>query len=109
MELKIMDKKRNDVLKRTEITATMQEKTILSRDLIKEKVCAMLDAKPANVVVTKIETKFGTTKAIVHIRQYDTPEQLRIVENPHMVKRNFKEEKKEAVVASDAPASFKKK
>jgi len=108
MEVHITEKKKNDVLKRTEITATLQEKTIPSRAVIKEKLCAQLNAKPETVVVTKVETKFGTTKAKVHARQYDAAEQLKKIENPHMLKRNFKEEKKEAVADNDAPASFKK-
>jgi len=110
MDLKIISKKRNELLKRTEILAEMHEKTIPSKQLIREKLSAMVDVPVERMVINKVESKFGSAKAKVFVTTYDTKEDLKEKEPKYIVARNFGEEKKEGEAAADvnAPAKFKK-
>jgi len=111
MDVIIKEKKRNELLKRSEISAVINEKTIPSKEKIKEKLCAQLDAKPEAVVIFKVETRFGDPSMRVQARVYDSAEQMKKVEQMHILKRNFKElrEQKKAEAGPEAPpANFKK-
>ena len=60
MDLKILDKKKNELLKRTELTAEMHEKTIPSKQVIREKLSAMLNTPVETIVITQIKSKLET-------------------------------------------------
>jgi len=110
MELKITDTKQNNILNRREITAEVQEKTIPSRQQVREKMSAMLNTKPEEIAVVKTQTQFGSPKAIIFARVYASNEALRKTEPKYVRERNFgKEKKTEAVSGEQAPpANFKK-
>ena len=110
MELKIVDKKKNELLKRTELVVDMHEKTIPSKKLIAEKLSAMVNTPIDRMVITKIVSKFGSSKAKIYVRTYETVEALKKSEPKYIVVRNFGKEKKEGEATADAnaPASFKK-
>jgi len=111
MDVIIKEKKRNEMLKRNEITAEIKEDTIPSKEKIKEKLCAQLDVSADKMVIFKIDTRFGNHSMKVLARAYDTPEQMKKVEQMHILKRNFKElreEKKKDAGAEAPPANFKK-
>ena len=109
MDLKITDKKKNELMKRTEVTAEMHEKTIPSKKDLREKLAAMMNTAPEKMVIFKVDSKFGSAKAKVYARVYETVEALKETEQKYMTVRNFGEEKKEVSEAeANAPASFKK-
>ena len=109
MDLKILDKKKNELLKRTEVVAEMHEKTIPSKQLIREKLSALLNTPVETIAITQVKSKFGSAKAKVYVRTYATAEDLKKTEPKYIVKRNFGEGKKTgAEENNDAPAAFKK-
>ncbi|MFA5126162.1 MAG: 30S ribosomal protein S24e [archaeon] len=110
MDLKIIEKKKNDLLKRTEMVAEMHEKTIPSKQQIREKLSAMLDISPEKMVITKVDSKFGSSKAKVYVTSYESAESLKKTEPDYIVVRNFGKEKKEGAEEqkNEAPANFKK-
>jgi small subunit ribosomal protein S24e len=110
MELKMLTKKKNELLKRTEAVFEMHEKTIPSKAQIRDKIAAMQDTSADKVVIAKVESKFGSSKAKVFARIYASAEELKKTEPEYVTVRNFGKEKKEGAESSDAnaPASFKK-
>ena len=109
MDLKIVKKHKNELMKRTEITAEMHEKTIPSKQQIREKLAALVNSSVEKISITKVVTKFGSSAAIVHARTYDSVEDLKKTEQKYVVVRNFGKEKKAGEeVDSNAPAAFKK-
>ncbi len=110
MDLKVIDKKKNEIMKRTEVTAEVEEELIPSRQQVKDKLAAMLSVKADAIAINKIESKFGSSKVIVLANVYETVEELKKKEPKHIIKRNIVEVKKEnaAEENNDAPASFKK-
>jgi small subunit ribosomal protein S24e len=109
MDLKIIEKKKNELLKRIEIVAEVQEKTIPSKKQLREKLAAMIDSNPEKIVITKVNSKFGSSKAKIYATSYENNELLKKTEPEYIVVRNFGKEKKEgAEEETGAPAKFKK-
>jgi small subunit ribosomal protein S24e len=109
MEVKILEKKKNEVMKRTEITAEMHEKTIPSKQQVRDKLSALLNVKPETIAITKINSKFGSAKAEIFATAYETAEELKKREPVHIMERNFGKEKKAEAEGPEAPpANFKK-
>lgn len=94
MNLEIKTNNRNEVLKRNEVVAETGEKATPSRGALREKLSAMLNAPQERIVINKIITSFGKKKVEIYAKIYDTSEQLKKIEQKHMLKRNFKEEAK---------------
>jgi small subunit ribosomal protein S24e len=111
MDLKIVDKKENKLFNRREVIAEVHEKTIPSKQQVRDKLSALLNTKPESIAVTTTKSKFGSPKAQIFARVYDTPEELKKLEPKYVRERNFGKEKK-ADAASGAesapPANFKK-
>jgi len=57
MDLKVIDKKKNEIMKRTEVTAEVEEELIPSRQQVKDKLAAMLSVKADAIAINKIESK----------------------------------------------------
>ncbi|VVB75273.1 30S ribosomal protein S24e [uncultured archaeon] len=110
MELKITGTKQNNLLNRKEVTAEVHEKTIPSRQQVREKMSAMLNTKPEDIAVVKTDTKFGSSKAIIFARVYASNEALKKTEPKYVRERNFGKEKKAEAASGEAapPANFKK-
>jgi len=110
MELKIIEDKRNELLKRREITAEVHEKTIPSRQVIRQKISAMIDVPIEKIVVQKMDTQFGSSKAVIYAKAYDDENMLKITERKFVRERNFGKEKKAAAAEGEMapPAKFKK-
>ncbi|MCX6800975.1 MAG: 30S ribosomal protein S24e [Candidatus Diapherotrites archaeon] len=92
MKLDIKTNNRNETLKRNEVTVETEEKVTPSRAALREKLSAVLNAPQEKIIIDKIETKFGSPKATIYVKVYDSREQLRKIEAKHMLKRNFREE-----------------
>lgn len=111
MEVKIKEKKRNELLKRNEVIAEVEEKTIPSKQQIREKIAALTNSKPEAMVIQQIKSNFGSPKAQIIARIYDTEEEMKKSERKYVRERNFGKEKKADAAASGPeapPANFKK-
>ena len=91
MDLNIKTNENNGVLKRQEIVAETSEKITPSKELVQEKLAAVLNIPKEQIVVSKIETGFGSNHATIYARAYKSEEQMKEVEPKYMVSRNFKE------------------
>ncbi len=96
MKMNVIENKRNELMKRNEIKAEVEEKTIPSRQEIRKILTAKVDSKEEKVVVKKIESKFGQQKFVVIANAYDSEEDLKKAESKYVLKRNtFKKETEE--------------
>lgn len=98
MKIKISSRKRNDLLKRREITFTVDhEKTgTPSRIEVREQIAAAMNANIDSVYIRKMETKTGSTVAVGEANIYDSAEQAKYAEPDHIVLRNIPKEKAES-------------
>lgn len=108
MELMILENKRNEMLKRQEITVEVDQKTSSSKKQLREKLAALMNTKEENIVIIKIDSNFGSSKAKAYARIYESAEELKKREEKYIIERNFGKEKKAEVENNDAPANFKK-
>ncbi|MCX6804083.1 MAG: 30S ribosomal protein S24e [Candidatus Diapherotrites archaeon] len=110
MEVKIIEKKRNELMKRNEVLAEVKEKTIPSRQQIRDKLSALVGAPADAIIVKKIATNFGSPRAKIFANIYDTADEMKKTEVKYLRERNFgKEKKAESVAGPEAPpANFKK-
>jgi len=110
MEVKIIQKTKNELLHRNEVVAEVHEKTIPSKQQIRDKLSALLNVKAETIAITKMESKFGSSKTKIMARAYDTPEELKKREVEYVRVRNYGKEKKEEVANGPEapPANFKK-
>ena len=95
MDLKVIQNNKNELFKRQEIVAEVEENVTPSKDAVREKISAMLNAPKEKIVIGKIDTEFGSNKVKIIARIYDDEAQLKKVELEHIKKRNFKEVKVE--------------
>ena len=95
MELKLIEKKQNPLLERTELVFELDTKggpTPKEEDVKKEVIKKEKTAEEKNPVEIKgIYPRFGTTKAVVHAYIYFSPSSL---ERLRKKRRRKKEEKK---------------
>ena len=110
MDLKVLERKRNNVLNREEVIAEVMEKTIPSKKQIREKLAALLSSSEDKIAITKVDSKFGSSRAKIYARAYATADDLKKIEVKYIRERNFgKEKKAETVQGPEAPpANFKK-
>ena len=101
MEIKIITKKENPLLKRTEVHFIVEydNKSTPSRLEIRKKVEKLLKKNSGLVIIKKIETRAGTHTAAGLANIYNSVQQANRVEPIHYLKRNagpqkLEEEKK---------------
>jgi small subunit ribosomal protein S24e len=89
MEIEIVDEDENPMLHRTDVrfTVTHDEETP-SRLSVRDSLAAQLNKDSTEVVVRKLDTKFGMRKTIGYAKVYESPEFAREVEQDHMLERN---------------------
>jgi len=75
--MKIEKQKRNDLLERKEILLLIESKTTSSKEEIKEELSKKLKKEKQNIVINKIDQKFGSNKFDVDIFVYDSYEGLK--------------------------------
>ena len=100
----IQSKEKNAVLKRQEIVAEVEDKMTPSRDAVQDKLAAEINVPKKQVVISKMDTIFGSNKTVITARAYDSEADMKNVEAKYMQKRNFKEEPK-VEAATEAPAA----
>jgi small subunit ribosomal protein S24e len=96
MEVKIISKKENPLLKRKEVQFKVEHgpngKTP-ARLEIKKAIAAELQINDKLVFVKRMKTMTGTTTAVGFANAYETAEQAKIIEPEYIIKRNSPPEK----------------
>lgn len=103
MKVKIISKEQNPLLKRKEVTFSIEHDQYggtPTRGEVRNQLAKMLKTDLELVYVKQLETKTGTTVAIGEANAYETVEQAKLVEPKHIIARNTPKEKpKEAEAA----------
>ena len=112
MEIKIVDKKDNALLSRTEIQADIEhfKEPTPTRAKVREKLAAMLSIDVNLIVIKKLDQTFGSlTKCFAVV--YNTKDDLEKTEQKYLVKRDAKKPKaqSETKEVSAAPPAVEKK
>ena len=108
MEVTITQQQHNPLLKRTEVTFTINHKQTRgtpTRLEIRNALAEMLKTKPEVVYVKRIETKTGTMTATGEANAYDSAEHAKRIEAKYIIERHQPKEKKETAEKTEAQAS----
>ena len=89
MEIEILGQEDNPLLHRTEVDfEIVHEDASPSRLSVRDSLAAKLDKDSEEVVVQKLDTKFGMRKTRGEAKVYNSPEEAAEVEHDHMLERN---------------------
>ncbi len=93
LEVYVESERYNPLLKRREVYCrlTFEGKTP-SRKEVRERIAGLMNAELERIVVDYIKTEFGKTEARCYVKIYDTVEDLKAIEEDHIIARNFAEE-----------------
>ena len=97
MEIIVEKDRYNPLLKRREIHARVVywgEGGTPKRQEVREKFAGLFNAELDRIVVQYIKPEFGKQEAKCYVKIYDTPEDLKAIEEKHIIRRNFGEEEK---------------
>jgi small subunit ribosomal protein S24e len=104
MEIEIVEKQEQPLLKRTKIKyrVTHPKESTPNRNTIKDELAKVLKAKKGTIVIDHQESQFGKSETIGVAKVYEKPEIVKEVERDYILKRNklmdpgekMKEEKK---------------
>lgn len=106
MEVTITQQQYNPLLKRKEITFTVDHQQIKgtpTRLQVRNALADMLKTKPETVFVRRIATKAGTMIATGEANAYDSVEHANRIEQKYIIARNTPKEKKEDTEKTEAP------
>ena len=98
MKVNIIAKKQNILLKRKEVTFSVehaQNGGTPSRVEVSKQLASLLKTKLELVYVKNLETKTGTMVAVGEANVYESIEQAKLVEPKHIIARNAPPEKPE--------------
>ncbi len=94
MEIEIVSRKENILLNREEIDFLAKNfEATPSRKELREKIGAIVNADPKNLVVDIIKNPFGYKEIKGKAKVYKNEKELEKTELPYIVKRNFPEKK----------------
>jgi small subunit ribosomal protein S24e len=89
MDIHIIDEDENPMLHRTDVRFELtHENATPSRLSVRDSLAAKLNKDASEVVVRKLDTRFGMRKTIGTARVYDNPQYAQEVEQDHMLERN---------------------
>jgi len=89
MEVDIIEQEENPMLHRTDVRfEVVHDEATPSRLSVRDSLAAKLNKDSAEVVVHKLDTKFGMRKTVGYAKVYDNPEAALDVEQQHMLERN---------------------
>jgi small subunit ribosomal protein S24e len=101
MEIEIVDETENPMLHRTDVRFELtHEEATPSRLQVRDSLAATLDKDSDEVVIRKLDTKFGMRKTVGDAKVYESPDDARDVEQDHMLERNKIEADTEAEEAA---------
>ncbi len=111
MKLKIVSKEQNPLMKRKEVTFSVEHAQTggtPTRVEVRKQLATLLKTDLDLVYVKQLETKTGTMVAIGEANAYDSVEQAKVVEPEHIIARNAiteekLEEPEEAQAAEEKP------
>ncbi len=105
-DLKITGDRRNELLKRRELTFTLgYTGSTPSRSEVMGKVCAILNLDEKKVVLDSVKTRFGERTMVGAARVYDDDAMLARTERPYLVARGKPKPKEGAEAEAAAPAA----
>ena len=98
VDLKIINQKRNELLKRLEVKfQVIHEKSgTPTRIQVRRSLANSLDVDEERVYIKKIETKTGTNISICEANIYDSVSEAESIEPEHIILRNRPKEKEES-------------
>ena len=89
MELDIIDEDENPMLHRTDVRFQLtHEEATPSRLSVRDSLAARLNKDAGEVVIRKLDTKYGMRKTVGYAKVYDDAEQAKEVEQGHALERN---------------------
>jgi small subunit ribosomal protein S24e len=89
MDIDIVEEDENPMLHRTDVRFEMvHEDATPSRLSVRDSLAAKLNKDAEEVVIRRLDTKFGMRKTVGYAKVYDDPEHARNVEQDHMLERN---------------------
>ncbi|MCU4926279.1 30S ribosomal protein S24e [Halobacteria archaeon AArc-dxtr1] len=89
MDVDILSEDENPMLHRTDVTFELtHEEATPSRLQVRDSLAAMLNKDADEVVIRKLDTKFGMRTTVGHAKVYETADFARDVEQEHMLERN---------------------
>ncbi|MFB6086665.1 MAG: 30S ribosomal protein S24e [Halodesulfurarchaeum sp.] len=100
MDIEILDEEENSLLHRTDVTfEVVHEDASPSRLSVRDSLAATLDRDADQVVVHKLDTKFGMRKTIGYAKVYESADDAAEIESEYMLDRNKIGEEAEEEVA----------
>ena len=110
MKLKIVSKEQNPLMKRKEVTFSVEHAQTggtPTRVEVRKQLATLLKTDLDLVYVKQLETKTGTMVAVGEANAYDSVEQAKLVEPEHIIARNAipeeKPEEPEEAQAAEKP------
>lgn len=89
MDIEIISQEENPMLHRTDVRfEIVHEDASPARLQVRDSLAAKLDKGSDEVVVHKLDTKFGMRKTAGYAKVYESADFARDVEQKHMLKRN---------------------
>ncbi|AZH24194.1 30S ribosomal protein S24e [Haloplanus aerogenes] len=89
MDIDIIEEDENPMLHRTDVRFQItHDEATPSRLSVRDSLAAKLNKDSAEVVVHKLDTKFGMRKTVGYAKVYESPDHARDVEQDHMLDRN---------------------
>ncbi|CAI50628.1 30S ribosomal protein S24e [Natronomonas pharaonis DSM 2160] len=97
MDVDIIDEDENPMLHRTDVRFQLtHEEATPSRLSVRDSLAAKLNKDASEVVVRKLDTKYGMRKTVGHAKVYDSADDAKAVEQDHALERNKIEADEEA-------------
>lgn len=89
MEVEIIDEDENPMLHRTDVRFQLtHEEATPSRLSVRDSLAAKLNKDAGEVVVRKLDTKYGMRKTVGYAKVYDDAEHAKAVEQEYALERN---------------------
>jgi small subunit ribosomal protein S24e len=89
MEIDIIDEDENPMLHRTDVRFQLtHEEATPSRLSVRDSLAAKLNKDSSEVVVRKLDTKYGMRKTVGYAKVYEDADHAKAVEQDHALGRN---------------------
>jgi small subunit ribosomal protein S24e len=89
MDIDVIAEDENPMLHRTDVRFEVtHDEATPSRLSVRDSLAAMLNKDAEEVVIHKLDTKFGMRHTVGYAKVYETPEHAQAVEQDHMLDRN---------------------
>lgn len=90
MKIEIVKKTENKLLERLEVEATIEHlgQPVPTRDAFLSKIAAQLNKERDQVVLIKMQAKYGVGRSNALIHVYESSERAKLVEKEYLLKRS---------------------